>query len=206
MSSEDSSGEEWPACHTAEGAVAIFCETLFAFADSMVDLCQKEEVEHAERYLDKNKIKPSTKIILVRGLLELFTHQKLIQHYVNHVLPWKDKIESRNDVFFLENDHIYPNAPKADIEFFRNLWRKNSPFHLNNIEKESVYEYFDAMIHYCEVWKEMAGFTSIKDLVSVIKGRQEDEAYEYIMKTFTVDDFEDFGYGTFDEFMAKHSS
>ena len=198
----ESSSEEWEDCDDPEEAIEIFYDTLFGFAEVMVHLCTEEETIHPKKYA--GKVKPSTKIIVVKGLLELFTKERLMQHYVNYVLTWKKKIDDRDDKFFLENDHIYPNAPESEIEFFRDLWRPNSTFHLSDVEKESVYEYFDIMLHYCEVWKNLSGYTAFWDLVPIVEKYDETKAYDYIMENYNIEEFDDFGYGPYDEFLAKY--
>jgi hypothetical protein len=118
----------------------------------------EEEKLHPQKYV--KKLKPSAKIAVITALMRIWDNNKsrLAEHYVNYVLNWSKYIEDRNDDFFLKNDHIYPRAPKEDIEFFRDLFRPTSTFHLSNVEKESVYEYFDIMIHYCTVWKKMTNY------------------------------------------------
>jgi hypothetical protein len=156
--SEDDSSDEWEETKTPQEARDIFVKTVFEFSLVILKLCEQEEKEHPKKY--ENKLKPSIKIKIITKLLEIFDHDRLILHYVNYVLGWKKYIDDRNDRFFLENDHIYPGAPKADIEFFRDLWRPNSTFHLTTDEKEAVYIYFDTMLHYCEDWKTKTGFVA----------------------------------------------
>lgn len=156
----DSDEEEWDPVETPAEAAEILHRTIFEFARVIYNLCVEDEKVHKKKY--EGKLKPSAKIAVVTALLKVWDNnkQRLAEHYVNHVLNWKQQIDERNDRFFLENDHIYPRAPKEDIEFFRNLWRPNSTFHLSPDEKESVYEYFDTMIHYCAEWKNMTGYVA----------------------------------------------
>lgn len=152
----EESEESWEVAETPDQAIEIFYVTVFEFADIILRLCVEEERIHPRKY--NNRIKPSTKIRVVTGLLKIFERERLMQHYVNFVLNWKSYIDEHDDNFFLENDHIYPGAPKEDIEFFRDLWRPQSSFHLTDEEKDNVYEFFDTMLHYCEEWKNMTGF------------------------------------------------
>ena len=172
---DDGSDDEWEPVESALGAAKILQETIFEFAAVIKNLCIQEEELHPKKYLDKTK--PSTKIAVVTVLMRIWDNNpgRLAEHYVNYVLNWEQYIKDRNDRFFLENDHIYPRAPKEDIEFFRDLWRPNSTFHLSKDEKESVYEYFDTMIHYCKQWKKhsnyIAGWEKESDPVEVSKGK-----------------------------------
>lgn len=202
--SEDSSSEEWIECETKEEALKEFYDAVFTFANIILKLCLEEERKNPKRYEDKKP--PSDRIKMVKGLLELMPSDILCIHYVNYVLTWREKIEEHNDVFFLENDHIYPGAPKDFVEFFRDLWRPDSVFHLTEMEKDSVYEYFEAMINFCDQWKKMAGYTAAWELANIVREKGEDKAYKYIMSTYNVDEFEDFGFSEWDEFMAKWCS
>ena len=160
MQTSDSE-EEWEPIETPGEAADILHETIFEFASVILKLCSEEEELNPKKY--ESRVKPSTKIRVVTVLMKIWDNNKgrLAEHYVNYVLNWEKYIEERNDRFFLENDHIYPRAPKEDIEFFRDLWRPTSTFHLNPVEKESVYEYFDTMIHFCREWKRLSKYTAV---------------------------------------------
>lgn len=153
--------EEWAPVNTPAEAATILHRTIFEFASVIYNLCLEDEKLNKKKY--EGKSKPSAKIAVVTALMKIWDNNKerLAEHYVNYVLNWKKMIDERNDRFFLENDHIYPRAPKEDIEFFRDLWRPNSTFHLSKDEKESVYEYFDVMIHYCSRWKSMKNYVAV---------------------------------------------
>ncbi len=158
MEPVSSDSDEWTEVKTPDEAAQILHETIFEFAEVVLNLCLEEEKLHPQKYA--TKIKPSTKIRVVAALLKIWDNNKerLAEHYVNYVLNWKSEIDDREDRFFLENNHIYPGAPAEDIEFFRDLFRKNSTFHVTDDEKESIYEYFDTMIHFCQCWKDMTGY------------------------------------------------
>lgn len=156
---ESDSEDSWEETKTPQESIDIFYKTVFEFAGVIRNLCLEEEKLHPKKYAD-GRIKPSTKIAVITGLLQLMNKENLTKHYVNYVLSWKSYIDNRDTKIFLENDDIYPGAPKADIEFFRDLWRPTSPFHLDKDEKETVFEYFDIMLHYCNDWKEKTGFVA----------------------------------------------
>lgn len=161
MKSAESSYESEVVAESAEEAAEILFETMIEFADVVLNLVKEDEKNYSSKYR-KMVVKPSTKIVVITGLLKLFNSKKerLCIHYTDYVLNWKDQIVKRNDKFFLENDHIFPGAPKEDIEFFRDIWRPNSTFALTPNEKEVVFEYFDTMIDFCEQWKEFTGYTA----------------------------------------------
>jgi hypothetical protein len=168
------SEDDWETVETPAEAITILHTTVFEFTQVILKLCLEDEKKNPRKYA--NKTKPSVKINVITALLKIFSPERLMQHYVNYVLNWRKYIDNRDDKFFLENDHIYPGAPKEDIEFFRDLWRPKSSFHLNDLEKDSVYEYFDSMIHYCQTWKDMTGFvakweTDGKDGKGWVKGK-----------------------------------
>lgn len=154
---QESSEDGWPEAETHEEAAEILHETVFEFAEIVLNLVVEDEKNYPNKYRKKT-IKPSTKIRVLRALLEMFDKAKLAEHYTNYVLSWKHKIDGRDEDFFLKNDHIFPGAPKEDIEFFRDLWRPNSTFHLTGDEKETVFEYFDTMLHFCGEWKKLMGY------------------------------------------------
>jgi len=157
MDSEDE--ESWEQVETDTEAAQIFRGTVFDLAGILLNLCLEEEKKHAWKYTN-GKTKSSTKILVLKGLLELFASERLCEHYVEFIIIYKQRIDDRDDSFFLENDDIFPGAPPDDIKFFRDLWRPDSDFHLNPNEKESVFEYFDTMLHYCAEWKRLAKYVA----------------------------------------------
>lgn len=155
MEPQDDDG--WDPVETPEQARDILAETVFEFADIILNLVIEDEGQNPQKYRNM-LVKPSTKIRVVTALLQLFEKNRLCEHYTNYVLNWSSYIINRDEKFFLENDYIFPGAPKEDIEFFRDLWRPGSTFHLNKDEKEIVFEYFDTMFHFCGEWKRLTNF------------------------------------------------
>lgn len=113
-SSEESSEIEDPA-----EALKRFHYTLFECADTIQGICESEEEVNAHKYT-KSKMSPF--IVMLKVLLQLFNAERLVQHYCRFVLPHKDQIDERDREFFLDNDNIYPGAPKENLKFFKALW------------------------------------------------------------------------------------
>lgn len=164
--SEDSEELEWTPAETPVKAAEILHSTIFEFANVIHKLCKEDEALHPEKYV--GKLLPSAKILVVTALMKCWDNNKerLAEHYVNHVLNWKSYIVKRDTNFFLENKDIYVGfdgrRPRdEDIEFFKDLWRPGSTFALKSAEKETVFGYFDTMLHYCEEWKKMRKYVAI---------------------------------------------
>lgn len=102
------------------------------------------------------------KINLIKGLLSnMFKSDELIKYYIVYVLPMKPWLVARQEKFFLNNDHIYPNAPKEDIIFFKNLWAIDGTMTLQ--EKDTIWEFWDTLIEIAEDWQESTGWDPEKD-------------------------------------------
>ena len=109
-----------------------------------------------------NKVEKGSygKICLIEGLLlNSFTKARLIEHYINYVLPTKPLLKKRNTSFFLKNNNIYPNATEQDINFFKSLWTKKL---LSKKEDGIIWDYFDSLIEIAEDWKEETGYVREK--------------------------------------------
>lgn len=156
----DDSDDGYEPVDTPEEAAEFLHETIFQFAAVILKICLADEKKHPKKY--EGKPLPSIKIKLVTAMMKCWDNNKerLAEHYVNYVLNWKNYIDEKNEDFFLKNDYIYPRAPKEDIEFFRDLWRPNSTYHLNRREKDAVFEYFDVMLHYCAEWKRLKNYVA----------------------------------------------
>lgn len=164
--SDSEESEEWEEVETPEEAAEILHSTMFEFAGAIYKLCLSDEKKNPAKYA--GKLLPSAKILVVTVMMKCWDNNKgrLAEHYVNHVLNWKKHIDDRNEDFFLNNTEIYTafdgrKPPPEDIEFFKDLWRPNSTFALKKDEKETVFTYFDIMLHYCAEWKRMKNYTAI---------------------------------------------
>lgn len=166
MNPNDDDGIEWPEVKSpSEAAQALHIST-FEFADVLYNLYVKDEKLHAPKYVGQ-LVKPSLKIAVMRTLMHCWDNNKerLAEHYVNHVLNWKKEIKARDVRFFLENNDIYMGPagqkPKPeDIAFFKDIWRPESTFALSDQNKESLFIYFDTLIHFAEEWKRMTKYVA----------------------------------------------
>lgn len=200
---DSESSEEYDPVETSDEAAEILKEIILDFANALLSICQQEESDHPEDYENSNEPTPTTRIIYVTSLLRAMETHDLPRHYTNYVLNWKPMIEAKNESFFLDNDNLYPNAPQSYIDFFKSMWLEDSIFHLSEDEKGDCFEQFDAMLHYCEEWKRLSGYTARWELFEIVKEEGEDQGYKTIMNTYNVDSFEDFGFGCYDQFCSQ---
>lgn len=104
----------------------------------------------------------SIKIELIEGLFDkLFTADELIKYYIVYVFPHRKWLRKRKDQFFLENTHIYPGATEEDIKFFIDMWKTKGIMKAD--EKNTMWEFFDAMIDICEQWKKLNKYNPLTD-------------------------------------------
>jgi len=154
-----------------------FCTYTASITKDLEDTEQREIEETQERNKDNGLDSDDTdyeeipdpiwtdstlKINLIGGLLNtMFKPSKLLKYYIVYVLPMKPWLTTRDEKFFLDNDHIYPNAPKEDIVFFKNLWAVEGT--MTPDEKNTIWEFWDTLIEIAEDWQSAIGWNPDED-------------------------------------------
>jgi len=89
-------------------------------------------------------------LISVETVINNATGQTIMDHYINRVLPWKDKIENRDEKFFLENKFIFVGLSPAKVEFYSQYL--SNPDNVEDDDKELIFQHFDTMTEIAELY------------------------------------------------------
>ena len=101
---------------------------------------------------DLLEILPNEKdIFTVRVLFDaMMSPTKLIEGFIEYVLPWKEYITNRDETYFEKNDNIFGSLPAHKVQYFKTLY-KNGVF--GQEEKETIWQYFDVFVSLAETYK-----------------------------------------------------
>jgi len=87
-------------------------------------------------------------LILVEFFFKRMHPERIMNHIISKVLPWKKKIHDRDQKFFLENTSLFVGLPKDRIQHYSSM--------INNLtgeDKKTIWLYFDTVIAIAENYR-----------------------------------------------------
>ena len=76
---------------------------------------------------------------------------KIADSFIDHVLPHKEMISSRNENFFLdEENNIFGMIDTGKVVHFKRLWTSKN---IDSDDKNAIWAYFDIFIKLIEAYK-----------------------------------------------------
>lgn len=106
-------------------------------------------VDRIESILDDNEI-DSSDVVYVRFFLNTLGEQKLMDHCIRKILPWKEHILSKNIDFFMNNKEIFGKLPENKVNYFSDLFKNNK---LEQDDIEEIWDFFSVFITIIEEHK-----------------------------------------------------
>lgn len=91
-------------------------------------------------------------IILIQVWLKGVSSADLMTHVIENILPWKDKIENREDNFFYKNEKIFGQLPKDKVNYFSDVWMSDK---LLEEDKDEIWEFFDTFCTCAEEFQKL---------------------------------------------------
>ena len=122
---------------------------------NMTRLCKslKDEllrfIDAVECILDDHNI-PSSDIAYIRVFMMQLTPDASMQYVIDKILPLEDKIKSKNESFFYDNDEIFGKLPKSKVNYFSDLVKSGT---LTKDDKAEIWEFFATFIAYAKQYK-----------------------------------------------------
>lgn len=78
-----------------------------------------------------------------------------MNNFIEFVVPLKDKIPTRDDEFFLNNENIFgsiPESQRGKVPYFKKIWQSEV---MTPESKEQVWKYFELYVAIAEKFKKM---------------------------------------------------
>lgn len=116
-----------------------FRDTLCDFLDELINLFPTER-----------------EIIFMRMILKQAPVQDLIGRFIRDLLPLKENVKKKDDVFFLNNNILYMNGkiPPEKENHFKDLWKSNL---LDSDDRETIWQWMNTFVHIAEVYETKFG-------------------------------------------------
>ena len=92
-------------------------------------------------------------LFLVEFFFREMKEERIMQHIIDHVLPWKKQIQNKDQNFFLENRNIFKGIPEDRIAHYGQVIVNRD--RVAEEDKESVWQYFDVIICLAESYKKV---------------------------------------------------
>ncbi|ALX27588.1 hypothetical protein GMAR_ORF214 [Golden Marseillevirus] len=82
-------------------------------------------------------------VLLVKLFFTALPSDKLMEHFVKHVLPHEKRILEREEKFFIENTSIWQGLPENKVKMVSEMWQKGR---FTEEDKEMLWAYFDCFL------------------------------------------------------------
>jgi len=79
--------------------------------------------------------------------------EAIMNHIVEKILPWKEKINKRDQNYFLENTALFEGLPKDRISHYGQVISGGD--RVDDEDRKTVWEYFDTMVAIAEGYRKV---------------------------------------------------
>jgi hypothetical protein len=82
-------------------------------------------------------------------------------HVIKEILPFENKIEAKDEGFFLENKRLFNEISSESVIHFKRLWTSNS---LDNDDRDAIWDWFKSFCILAKRYQEtLSGKSIIKN-------------------------------------------
>jgi len=92
-------------------------------------------------------------LMLVEFFFKKMHPERIMNHIVSKVLPWKEQIKKRDQEFFLQNSSLFQGLPEDRISHYTNTIVKGD--RIDDDNRNIVWQYFDTIIQLAETYKKI---------------------------------------------------
>ena len=90
-------------------------------------------------------------LMVVEFFFKRLNPESLMQHVISHIIPWKDKIENKDQNFFLENKNIFKGLPEDRLTHYGQIIAKSE--RVDEEDKKVIWDYFNIIVEIAEIYK-----------------------------------------------------
>ncbi|AHA45972.1 hypothetical protein ISTM_74 [Insectomime virus] len=102
------------------------------------------------RDIFENEPEKKADVLLVKIFFSNIPPEKLMQHFVAHVLPYEARVKRRDENFFIDNTELWKGLPEGKVRMVSEMWRTGR---LSEDDKQMMWEYFDCFIELSKTWR-----------------------------------------------------
>ena len=89
--------------------------------------------------------------MLVEFFFKRMHRESVMHHIINSVLPWKKKINKRDEEFFLKNVDLFKGLPEDRISHYGKVIAQGN--RVSDDDRVTIWAYFDTMVAIAEGYK-----------------------------------------------------
>ena len=111
--------------------------------------------ENIIRFLDElvEQFKYDTQLIEGRTAIYCLPADFIMKMFIENILPFKDEIVSRNDIFFIERASAMFPSKNECVNHFRVIWKSSK---LDDEDRTIIWEWFDLFVMFAERYKKLS--------------------------------------------------
>jgi hypothetical protein len=104
------------------------------------------------RFLDDitSVVPEETDLLLLQALIKSVSQVSpglIMQNFMEFVYPLREKIQNKDESFFLNNENIFGDIEKSKVNHFKHIWQSNK---LTPEDREMIWKWFSVFILVCE--------------------------------------------------------
>ena len=88
-----------------------------------------------------------TDLLLLQALIKSVPSELVMLNFMEFVYPLKEKIQKKDESFFLSNDNIFGDIEKSKVNHFKKIWKSDK---LTLEDRECIWKWFSLFIVVCE--------------------------------------------------------
>jgi len=119
----------------------------------LLQLLKKNMTEFLDELIEQ--FEEEGDLIVMRFFIEeQIPIDEIMRRFIKYVYPFKEKIKTKDESFFLENDNIFGSSPKEKIVQFRNLYLQ-----MNVEDRPTLWAWFGCFITICDRYLKLKPIT-----------------------------------------------
>lgn len=110
----------------------------------LLNLLKKNMIEFLDELIEQFE-EESDLIVMRFFMADQLSIEMMMTHFVTYVYPLRDKIRSKDESFFIENNNIFGSSPQDKVIHFKKLYLQ-----MTEEDRSTLWAWFSCFISICE--------------------------------------------------------
>lgn len=96
-----------------------------------------------------------TDLVIARVFIkDRLTDVMLINQFIKHVFPYREQVEKRDDIFFLNNaGSVFGDGALNHVNHFKKIWNSSQ---LDNDDRDTIWDWFQLFFSLADKYENMS--------------------------------------------------